>query len=192
MNKIKREGSVFAVKHFPWKKYNPATPRTEVTLGYDDGGFTVHFVSYESNLRAVQTQHNTLVCQDSCMEIFMQFAPASDPRYINIEINPNGAAYCAVNFCRESSELIPPNEIDGLDIKTAVFDDRWEIDYYIPAEWISRLIPDYRHERGATVRGNFYKCGDLTDHEHYGCFHPIEWAHPDFHRPEFFAEFVLI
>lgn len=191
MNQITKSGTNFPVANFPWEREYPAKPRTEVTLGYDDGGFTVHFVSYETNLRAVQTQHNTPVCQDSCMEIFMRFAPDTDPRYINIEVNPNGAAYCGVNFCRGNSELIPPAEIDKLGIRTAVFDDRWEIDYRIPAEWIRARIPTYRHEKGAKLCGNFYKCGDLTDHEHYGCFNYITWEHPDFHRPEFFAEFEL-
>ena len=192
MNEIKREGSVFEVKCFPWKQDYPASPATKVTFGYDEAGFTVHFVSYDTNLRAVETAHNTAVHKDSCMEIFMQFAPESDPRYINIEINPNGAAYCSACKCREEFEMVSPEDIDALGIKTAVFDDRWEIDYRIPAEWIRRFVPTYRHERGAILRGNFYKCGDLTDHEHYGCFNPIEWAHPDFHRPEFFAEFKLI
>ena len=191
MNRITKRGTAFPVLKFPWEKDFPAKPATEVTVGYDDEGYRVRMVSYETRLRAVETSHNTPVCHDSCMELFMQFAPENDPRYINIEINPNGAAYCAVNFRRGDSELIAPCDIETLGIRSAVYDDRWEIEYTIPASFIQKYIPTYRHGIGAKIRGNFYKCGDLTDHEHYGCFSNIAWARPDFHRPEFFAEFVL-
>ncbi len=188
---ISKEGSRFSIDHFPWVKDFPATPKTEAVLSWDEGGINVHFVSYETNLRAVETAHNTPVCEDSCMELFMQFAPETDVHYVNIEINPNGAALSSVNVRRGESERISPEEIDKLGIRTQIFDDRWEIDYRIPADWITRRVPTYRHGEGAVLRGNLYKCGDETDHPHFGCFHNIDWANPDFHRPEFFATFVL-
>ena len=67
---ISKEGSRFALEYFPWVKDFPATPKTEAVLSWDEGGINVHFVSYETNLRAVQTEHNTPVCEDSCMELF--------------------------------------------------------------------------------------------------------------------------
>lgn len=188
---IKREGSVFSLDCFPWEKDYPAKPRTEVTVSYDETGYGVHFVSWETHLRAVQTEHNTPVCEDSCMELFMKFAPDSDDRYLNIEINPNGVAYGGIAYCREKAEKLAPADLDTLDIKTAIFEDRWEIDYRIPVAFIQKYIPTYQHQKGARLCGNFYKCGDLTDHTHYGCFAMIDWPHPDYHRPEFFADFVL-
>ena len=189
---IKKSGTTFTVGHFPWVKDYPATPVTKVTLSYNEESFLVHFVSYETNLRATETAHNTPVHKDSCMEIFMCFDPEHDGRYINVEINPNCAAYSAVSLCREQSRLIDPADIDTLCIKSAVFDDRWELDYQIPVSYIQKQIPTYRHGPGARLRGNFYKCGDETDHPHFGCFSDIAWPHPDFHRPEFFADFVLV
>ncbi|MBQ7346862.1 MAG: hypothetical protein IJW55_02815 [Clostridia bacterium] len=190
--KIEQSGTTFAIANFPWAKDYPATPHTEVTVSYDDAGFRFRFVSYETHLRAVETAHNTAVHKDSCMEVFMQFTPATDERYINIEINPNGAAYSAVSYCRERSQQINPADIDTLGIKTSVYDDRWEIVLTVSKEYIQKQIPSYRHGKGSILRGNFYKCGDETDHPHFGCFHNIVWEQPDFHRPEFFAEFELI
>ena len=191
MNKITKSGSTFCLDNYPWEKDFPARPETKVTISWDESGFHVHFVSYETNLRAVETAHNTLVCQDSCMEIFMQYAAETDPRYINIEINPNCAAYSAVSYDRGHSVLIDPADIDTLGIKTKVYDDRWEIDYSVSVAYIQKYLPSYRHEAGAVLRGNFYKCGDLTDHPHYACFNNIAVPNPDYHRPEFFAEFIL-
>jgi hypothetical protein len=189
---IAREGTTFEIANFPWKKDFPFAPKTTVTVSYDDDAIKYHLVSYETNLRAVETAHNTPVCQDSCMEVFMQYAPATDERYINLEINPNGAVYNAVRYDRARSQKIDPADVDMLGVKTAIYDDRWELDLTVPKEYIQKHIPTYRHGKGNVIRGNFYKCGDLTGHPHYGCFSNIEWAAPDYHRPEFFAEFELV
>ncbi len=189
---ITKNGTTLQIGNFPWKKEFPSCPETHVTVSYTDEGFDLHFVSFETNLRATETAPNTMVCFDSCMEMFMQFAPDTDPRYINIEINPNGAAYSAISYDRHHSTLIDPAYITGeLDIQTAVFDDRWEIRCHIPVSYIKRQIPSYAHGAGAHLRGNFYKCGELTGHSHFGCWSNIEWQQPDFHRPEFFGDLIL-
>lgn len=186
---IKEQGSVFNIECFPWKEYE-SKPKTSVKISYDDGGYFVHFESFETNLRAVQTEHNTFVHEDSCMELFAAFA-SDDDNYINIEINPNGAAHCEVGNGRAGRYYIDPCEIETLGIRTETYPNRWTIDYYIPVDFIKAHLPTYQHKKGTRLRANFYKCGDKTGHEHYGCFSPIEWPHPDFHRPEFFAEFEL-
>ena len=187
---ITREGSVFSLKETPWAGYCNVPP-TRVTLAYDEEGLTVFFVCEEQNPRAEKTRHNTAVCCDSCMELFLQPAPRTDPHYINIEINPRGTVYCAVRTCREDGVLMDEEAIAELKVETRVLPDRWEIRYRLEAEWIRRYVPDYRHERGQILRANMYKCGDETPCPHYGAFAAIAWEQPDFHRPEFFAEFVL-
>ena len=187
---IEEKGSSFKIENFLWDN-NGYEPETIITIGYDDGGYHVHCVSYETEIRRVQTEHNTEVFKDSCMEIFMQFDPKKDERYINIEVNPNGAAYSAISACREISEKIQPEIISTLNIKTQIYEDRWEIEYYIPVEYIKRVIPSYTHKKGNVIRGNFYKCGNNAKYPHHGCLNKIDWEKPDFHRPEFFVEFEL-
>lgn len=189
---ISKEGTTFEIADFPWVKDFPATPKTTVTASYDDDAMKFHLVSYETNLRAVETAHNAPVCQDSCMEVFMQYAPETDERYINLEINPNGAVYNAVRYDRARSQRIDPADAEMLGVKTAIYEDRWEIDLTVPVAYIQKHIPTYRHGKGNVLRGNFYKCGDLTDHPHYGCFAHIERPEPDYHRPECFVEFELV
>ncbi len=190
IHQITEGGSVFRIDNFPWDKTG-ARPETSVTVAHDKGGFHLHFLSYEKNLRAVETSHNSAVHKDSCMEAFIQFAPLSDVRYINFEANPNGAMYCAVRSCREDAVLIDTQVIDTFKISTSVFTDRWELDFYVPVEFIREHFPLYEHKKGAPLRANFYKCGDETDHEHYGCFNRIDLPAPDFHCPAFFADLVL-
>ena len=190
MQKITREGSTFSVSCIPWEEY-PEKIDTQVTLAYDEGGFAVRFKSNETRLRAVETAHNTFVHKDSCMEMFMQFAPESDIRYINFEMNPNGAAYVSCARKRGDFEFFSVQDIDALGIQASVREDGWELSYYIPVAIIQKYIPSYQHGKGAHLRGNFYKCGDETDHPHFLSFAPIGTEEPDFHRPEFFADFVL-
>ena len=44
---------------------------------------------------------------------------------------------------------------------------------------------------GYTFRGNFYKCGDETAIPHYGMWNPVGTENADFHRPEYFGDFVI-
>lgn len=191
MHYIEKAGTTFEIKNYLWNN-NEYRPETFVTVGYDEGGYKVHFVSYETDLKCVETEHNTEIFKDSCMELFMQFAPETDENYINFEINPNGAVYCALTTNRETYQKVAPSIIDTLGVKTKIYDDRWEIDYYISKEYIQNLIPTYEHKEGIVIRGNFYKCGDKERYPHHGCFNKIEWEKPDFHRPEFFVEFKLV
>ena len=189
MLNITKEGSLFKVDNFPWDE-GGAKPRTYVEISYDDGGYSVHFVSYETELRAVETDYNSPVHEDSCMELFAAFAE-DDERYINFEINPNGAAHCKVGSGRGNRMAIAPADIDTLNVKAETYSDRWELRYYISVDFITKYLPSYKHGKGTVIRANFYKCGDKTGHEHYGCFNNIDWPHPDFHRPEFFAKIEL-
>ena len=191
MTEIKREGTTLPIDCLPWREEYPYAPKTSVTLGYDEEGLTLHFTTDETNLRATETEHNTFVYKDSCMEAFIQFDPAHDSHYINIEINPNGAAFAACGTCREDYGMVAVEDIETLGVRTAVHEDGWEIFYRIPVAFVKKYIPSYRHGEGARLRANFYKCGDETDHPHFASFAPIGVAEPDFHRPEYFAELVL-
>ena len=42
---------------------------------------------------------------------------------------------------------------------------------------------------GHRMRGNFYKCGDLTDAPHWGSWAPVERV--DFHVPHLFGEIIV-
>ena len=44
MNKITKEGSSFEITHYPWED-SGVHPKTIITIGYDDAGFNVHYVS---------------------------------------------------------------------------------------------------------------------------------------------------
>lgn len=63
----------------------------------------------------------------------------------------------------------------------------WTLTVEIPFKLLG-IDPD---NLPASIKANFYKCGDETSVPHYVSWSPIEVENPDFHRPEFFGELVL-
>ena len=151
-------------------------------LCYDEEAIYVRLAAKEKNIRAEYTGPLDAPCEDSCLEFF--FCPIyGDDRYFNIEYNPNCCIYLGIaNGINNLVRLIPEF---GFPFSPNVIrtDDGWEITYQIPFEFIRRFFPDFAPTSGTKIRGNFYKCGDLTVQEHYLCWNQITSNPVSFHRP---------
>ena len=66
-------------------------------------------------------------------------------------------------------------------------DEKWVLQFCIPFEFVNEVFTNHTK----TMYGNLYKCGDETQKMHYATYYPIDTQSPDYHRPEFFGEFVL-
>ena len=175
----------FAEVNFsPWQDY--ASPyNTLAQVVYDGEGLYVHLQTDERKLRAVNTEKNSIVCEDSCMELF--FSPDSnDTRYFNIEINPLGTMLVYVSNGRDNFEHIEFDE-ETFNVKSVITYDGWELYYKIPYSFIRK------HFKNITdiMYGNFYKCGDKTYREHYGCWNPVEIEYPEFHCRQYFGKLIF-
>lgn len=60
-----------AVDVFPWKEYY-VDIKTTVKVARTDTALLLRYETDERPLRAVNTEQNSPVCQDSCMEFFFQ------------------------------------------------------------------------------------------------------------------------
>ena len=162
-----------------------------VQICYDAQGFYVHMKAVEPHVRAAYTGPLSMVCQDSCMEWF--FAPLEgDSRYLNFEINPNGRTFIGIGSARgDNVRLAPMNEEALFQKKVRRTDDGWEAYYTIPVSFLQVFYPDYTMRSGAVVRANCYKCGELTDPEHYISWNPVTSPTPDFHRACDFGTMIL-
>ena len=149
---------------------------------YDEKALYVRLATKESLIRAEYTGLLDAPCEDSCLEFFFSPMPGDD-RYFNIEYNPNCCVYLGIGSgISDLMRLIPASGIlfSPQALRTS---DGWEITYEIPFSFIRRFFPDFAPAPGKTMRGNFYKCGDLTVQEHYLCWNMITGDKISFHRP---------
>lgn len=164
--------------------------RMEQQMCYNAEYLYVRQRAWEKNLRAEHRGQLQQVCEDSCMEFF--FAPAQDRRYFNLEINPNGSVRLGFGSAEGLRTLLIPRGLEQLfDIHVAFPEDGWELTYRIPLSFIQIFYPEFRYECGTVLRGNCYKCGDLTDHPHYLSWNAINSETPNFHRCDDFGLFFF-
>lgn len=169
------------------------TPATAAKLVYvTDYGFLLRMTCAEEAPKAVYTKYNDPVYTDSCMEFFCDWL--GDGRYINMEMNANGTLLSCIGPDRHART--PIADLSGGEIfpvKGEVCDGHWQVTAEIPMVLLCRIlgVDSIPFCKGYTFRGNFYKCGDETPIPHYGMWSPVGTEKPDFHRPEYFGDFVV-
>ncbi|SFD97001.1 Carbohydrate-binding family 9 [Paenibacillus catalpae] len=174
-------------------------PETEVRGGYDEEALHLQFRVYEEAPVMRHRQHGDPVYQDSCVEFFLQPLPAQDDRYLNFELNAAGMLLLEIGEQGQKRKRILPEATSQFGIRTALGlwnpECRrmyWELNLRIPFAFIKYWFPDFKAESGTVMRGNFYKCGDLTPAPHYLSWSPVQSDTPNFHRSDSFGTLVLI
>ena len=149
---------------------------------YDDQALYVRLTAKEKDIRAVYTEPLDPPCEDSCLEFF--FSPMEDDiRYFNIEFNPNNCMYLGIGSSINDLVRLIPEWGNPLLPNVTYTEEGWEIVYTIPYEFIRRFFPGFEAKAGKTIRGNFYKCGELTKEEQYFSWSKVTGEVLSFHRP---------
>ena len=194
---------VVEIAHFHAKS-SDHRPRTRAKVLYDDAGVYVLFRVADRYVRCSQTQHQSHVYRDSCVEFFVQ--PKPDMGYFNIEFNCVGTMllyYMPNPPRRPSGKLegyreLPPDELAMIRVQHSLPDDlpqeiaepvEWWLEYFVPNALLERYVGPLEPPAQRRWRGNFYKCGDDTSHPHWASWAPIERL--DFHQPDHFARLIF-
>ena len=149
-------------------------------IAWDAGGLRVRLTAREANIRAEERGPLGSPWLDSCLEFF--FAPMpGDGRYINIEFNPNACCCLGLGDGLERTRLVPGR--DWLEPRAFTAPGGWGIEYRVPFALVRQLFPGFDPRPGDVIRANCYKCGDLTEREHYLAWNPVTSATPNFHLP---------
>ncbi|MBO5364162.1 MAG: carbohydrate-binding family 9-like protein [Clostridia bacterium] len=167
-----------------WKQFE-YLPNTYGRLMYDEEAIYIKMWTDENPLLARYTKQNDPVHKDSCMELFLS-PKAGDKRYLNIEINPFGTMSFAIRTSR-FDPVYPDKDKNFFAIQTLVEDGCWTLQFMIPFAYIDQVFGGHTKE----MQGNLYKCGEDMQREHYGSMYPMHPTEIDFHRSEFFGEFIL-
>ncbi len=173
----------------PWVKDYSPSPKTTFKLLRGPEGISVLFHTDETNLRAEVKEQNGEVCMDSCMEFFFKPSPW-DERYINFEVNPAGVMHIGLGSGRHNRTLLYDDRAI-FDVVSVANDGDWTLKYYIPDAFLKKYFPASSENCSCVAKGNFYKCGEGTDHSHFATWSRVETAKPDFHLADFFGKIVF-
>ena len=177
----------------PWD--DPAVPgrRPTVTakLLLSDAGLHVLLACDEASPRATFFDGHDPICQDSCLEFFVNAAPDKGPDYINFECNANGALWCAFGPDRGHRQFFSDLGLKEPEVTVRKSPAGWAVEYLVSQEIFTALY-GRPLEGGCAIRANFYKCGDACEVPHYAVWNHIEAPQPDYHRPECFGELSIV
>ncbi len=177
-----------SISLYPWEGYQTNAPITKFYILYDEKGIGIKFFSNEINPVGNANGMNTDVYTDSCVEIFLNAAPAQTDKYLNFELSVTGFMHLGLGAGRYDREL-QYIDFSSLHIQTRILEDNkgWEAKFFIPFD----LLKNYYPEISPNWTGNFQKLCEDCEIPHLGCWNLIGTEKPDFHRPEFFGEITL-
>lgn len=169
----------------------PVCPQVKFKLAYSPTAFYLKYYVHELHIRAINTEPNSPVCQDSCVEFFFTL---DGDKYYNIEFNCVGVCHLGFGHARANRNLMPIESIKKITtystLGTAPIppqsgDFNWELTALIPLSIFGCSGEDLHNNKD--FRANFYKCGDLLPEPHYLSWQKVNTPAPDFHQPDFFA-----
>lgn len=206
----------FALDCVPWPEQFPYKPKVEVSIAHSDKSLLIRFDVEEEGCRAVCTESNGPVWEDSCVEFFVK--ESESDYYYNFETSCIGIGLAGKRKSRSDFRHFTPEEMAHIKRRASLpckpFEakgvTKWSIDLEVPFKSIGcgakQTETDNQGEakredaclriHGNSVPGtllaNFYKCGDKTLKPHYLSWSPVLTPSPDFHRPEYFGKLELI
>lgn len=186
------ETKVHLIKSVNWPGQYSYCPDSKFSITRSNNSLYIKFKISEYNLKALYSNDQEPVWEDSCVEFFCK-KPQSDT-YMNFEFNCIGTCVATTRKGRDL-DVIPfsENQMKQIDrypiLYRQIFREKegpgyWELTVRIPFQLLGiepSDIPD-------TLLGNFYKCADGVSTPHYVSWNPISTEHPDFHCPEFFGK----
>lgn len=187
------------IRNYPWG--GDYRPESWAQVLYTDSALFLRLGTVEEAgcFRAELCGITPDACTDSCLEFFLTPLPKNDPRYVNLEFTPKGALYVGIGSDRASNTLLKDVNRDIFNIVPYCEEVkrrgqeliRWGISAQIPLTFLQMFFDLPSLSPGMAMRGNFYKCGDLTPKPHFGAWNHIACAEADFHRPEYFGALCL-
>lgn len=175
-------------------------PHATFRLRYDDTHLHGLFVVHDRYVVCRHTQLNSAVCQDSCVECFLQ--PGPDTGYLNVEFNCGGVLHAShiLDATRTATgfadyRLLTAQEAAGIRVRTtlsAPLPDElrepttWRLAFALPFDLLASICgPEARPQPGAVWRANLYTCADRSSHPRWLSWAPLPEL--NFHTPQAFA-----
>lgn len=186
----------YKIDRVNWPEAFPEKPEVRVAVTNDHERLYLTFRVRGQQLRAVTTEDQGPVWEDSCVEFFCQVP--GEKHYMNFETNCVGAMVASRRMGRaEDVHPLSAAEMDTIRRRCSfprqVIEERdglyeWTVELEIP---LSLIFREKKPSFPQLLRVNFYKCADKTKKPHFLSWQPIPLPKPDFHCPEYFGEIWL-
>ena len=190
---LEERGAKACIGSVNWPDAFPYMPDCNVTAAHDGKNLALMFHVRGLDLRAMETADNGRIWEDSCVEFFVQDATGNG-EYHNFELNCAGVLLAAHGKDRHERPRHDTGTLKSIKRYTSIKGElpfqkdggifSWKAGMLIPLEIFGA-------SSAKELRGNFYKCGDLTAHKHFVSWATIDLPKPDFHRPDFFGNIIL-
>jgi hypothetical protein len=177
---------VGAIDRFHWESGAPYRPKSFFQLCFVKGeGVRARLWTDETDVRAVCTERDGPVWEDSCLECF--FEPAAGKGYLNVEMNPRGVFLAQWGKARE--DRVFTRELTALSPAVAPLPQQagWGVSLFVPCALLEALGGAPFNAAAGDYRFCCFKCGDKTARPHWASFAPMGGNPPGFHAPEHFA-----
>lgn len=170
----------------------PYRPVVTFRIAHTGDAILLNYAVSEEAVRAVASEDNGRVWEDSCVEFFA--SPDDDGIYYNLECNCAGQLLIGGGEGRNGRSHAPRQILDGVDrwaslgrvpFGTRAGQQTWQVALTVPVATF--FMHDVTSLDGRRMRANFYKCGDLLPRPHFLSWSAIGLPRPDFHCPAFFG-----
>ncbi|MBK7107066.1 MAG: hypothetical protein IPH62_17475 [Ignavibacteriae bacterium] len=184
-----------SINNYLWMNNNYKL-KVEVKLSFSSNNIFVYFKVFENEITATYLKINDPVYKDSCVEFFINLFPLKSKAYFNFEINAIGTIYVGFGAIGKR-KILPIDDVKLVQVFSTLTkpfigkleNDYWEIKLAIPFNLFEKYYQQKFEMKPA--KANFYKCGDESKYEHYGCWNLINSEKPNFHLPKYFGDLLF-
>jgi|GEM_PF-86056 len=189
-----RNAETFGDFSFPWWT-SGKQEQTAARMLWDDEFLYVAFQCDDAHVFAEQTEHDSRVYLDDCVELFTAPDSRRPNDYFNIEMNVKGAILDRHHPDGPGAPEVPNWNSQGIQIATTVngtlnddsdTDRGWILEAAIPFANFEHVTGRAHPQDGDVWHLNLNRLGGQTNPQH-SQWSPGETEKPAFHRPEFFG-----
>ncbi len=172
--------------------------RASFDIRHDGPNLYLEYYVTENQVRAVNTEFNSPVWEDSCVEFFFSLKGDED-HYYNFEFNAIGTVLGAYGPGRHERSWLAPEILSGIGTLPSLGREpfgvkegktSWSLRVIIPA--VALVFSKIGSFTGVDGYANFYKCGDKLKEPHYLSWNPVMTDRPDFHTPRYFRHLSFL
>ncbi|MEN8202141.1 MAG: carbohydrate-binding family 9-like protein [Bacteroidota bacterium] len=190
---IKAEHSI---SHQNWVE--AAQVSAAFSISHDGSSIYLIYHVTEDQVRAVNTEYNSAVWDDSCVEFFLSLETDGE-NYYNFEFNAIGTVLGAYGKNRNQREWLSESLLSQVQtapslgrqvIESLEETTSWTLQVRIPVQVLN--FSGVKDLSGMDGHANFYKCGDKLKQPHFLSWKPVILPSPDFHQPRFFGQLSFL